>query len=798
MSEAALRPTVKEESSSITDRRLRLLAGLDLQNTRGIEIGPLASPIVRKSESDVRYVDHTDRASLVAKYAGDVNVDTKAIVDVDVIWGERTLAESFEDELGFDYVIASHVIEHVPDMVGWLREIAAVLRPGGRVHLAIPDKRYTFDHFRRTSSLAEVIGAYLERSRRPTPAQIFDQGAYFSQVDPTATLAGPLDPATHLSVPKLREALATATAVAQEAQYLDVHCWVFTPRSLLETLVALVDLGLLPFRCVAFHITEPGDLEMMLVLQTVDVDEPNAALKARQSFIEPLERLPSVDGAPAPSDEPCLAAALKSAPAPPIAGPIGGKGIRFPYSKDATRLLAGLKGLEVGGGAHNPFGLETINLDRSTVDDNACKQLEIEFCGEAMPVNVVAFGDALPFGDQSFDFVISSHVIEYFYDPVKALREWCRVSRRYVFIICPHKERAGEEDRQAAETTPSDLRHRMASKGDPAAFRHQTFWTMEGFISTLNPFLPAGWRLAFSRDPDDKVGNGFTVVFERRERRSLGSRIERALRFLTPRERRLEQSAAEFLSARRPDRGSTEGRMNQHADTFLELEALGQEIPPYRPTYAFKGQFINASHRAIASYPLKDSVLIQKKSHHRRGEPIPGWLRREDALKLYELAFFADGEVLEFGCHHGLSTSILAEAVRDSHRRRAIHTVDIVPAAIAATQQTLRNLGLHHLVETRCDDAIQAARTLAGEGRRFAFIFIDQDTSFPSVHGLCQELESLTRPGAFCLFHDINDVRNADPACTEYDAYCALMQGLSRDLFEFWGIYGCTALFRRQ
>ncbi len=107
-------------------------------------------------------------------------------------------------------------------------------------------------------------------------------------------------------------------------------------------------------------------------------------------------------------------------------------------------------------------------------------------------------------------------------------------------------------------------------------------------------------------------------------------------------------------------------------------------------------------------------------------------------------------------------------------------------------------LGLHCGVETRCDDAIQAARSLAGDGRRFAFVFIDQDTSFRSVHCLCHELASIAGPRAFCLFHDFNDARNADAACAEYEVYRAVTEGLSRDLFEFWGIYGCTALFRRR
>jgi SAM-dependent methyltransferase/predicted O-methyltransferase YrrM len=303
------------EPEWFTRRRERILAGLDLSRGRGIEIGALATPLVRKSEADIRYVDWADRDALAAKYAGDPNVDVAALVDVDCLWGERTLAECFPNDPGFDFVIASHVVEHVPDMIGWLQEISAVLRPGGRLYLAVPDRRYTFDYYRRTSGLAEFIGAYLTRARRPTPAQIFDQGAYFAQLDPASTTKITPDPAAHLNVAKLRQALEVAKAVATQPQYLDVHCWTFTPRSMLETLIALADLGLLPFRCHRFEPTRQLENEMVIVLEKLDGTDAGAA--ARLSFVAALDRLRSDDPRTAEAtDEPSLALAL-GAPAPP-------------------------------------------------------------------------------------------------------------------------------------------------------------------------------------------------------------------------------------------------------------------------------------------------------------------------------------------------------------------------------------------------------------------------------------------------------------------------------------------------
>lgn len=236
--------------------------------------------------------------------------------------------------------------------------------------------------------------------------------------------------------------------------------------------------------------------------------------------------------------------------------------------------------------------------------------------------------------------------------------------------------------------------------------------------------------------------------------------------------------------------------MHAHPDTFLELGELGSEIPGYEPNYPFSGEFVNASQRAISNYPRQDGVLIQKKNRRWFGEVIPGWLRCEDALKLYELAYFAEGDILELGSYHGLSTSIIAGAVRDSKRRSSIYTVDISDIALDETMRNIRALRLDKNVTAIRSDAHSAVSDFALNGQRFAFVFIDHAHDFQSVYGVCRELGNVVHRGAFCLFHDFNDFRNGDPDYEEYGVYQGVTQGLSHERFEFWGIYGCTGLYR--
>lgn len=282
-------------------RRQKLLGDIDPGTARGLEIGALTTPVVRKDEGTILYVDHATREELVAKYAGDLNVDTEQIVPVDAVWGDRTLKECFSGQPCFDYAIASHVVEHVPDMIGWLGEIAEVLRPGGHVILAVPDKRYCFDYLRQPTRLSELVDAWLRRNRRPMPAQLFDYNVNAVEVDMVAAWSGELKSSALRHYVSPRVALDCSTRSARDAVYIDAHCWVFTPRSLLTLLLEMVELDLLPYRCARFYEPERNTNEMVLVLERngEHPDTEAEKAKARDSFLTQLGRLSFEELAPA-------------------------------------------------------------------------------------------------------------------------------------------------------------------------------------------------------------------------------------------------------------------------------------------------------------------------------------------------------------------------------------------------------------------------------------------------------------------------------------------------------------------
>jgi SAM-dependent methyltransferase len=216
------------------------LHGLRLDGL-GLEIGPSHNPIAAGLPGvNAKVLDHMDQADLVKKYTS-LRVDTSRIQPVDYVWSGERYADLVGDER-FDWVIASHVIEHVPDIVGFINECAEVMAPEGVLSLVVPDKRETFDFYRPPAGLGPVVDAHLQSRRMSSPGAIAEFEMFIADYDGSPT-------------PRFMNPAAHAMAMMKRAEgghYVDIHAWVFTPSSFRLLMEDLHALGLLQLRECAF------------------------------------------------------------------------------------------------------------------------------------------------------------------------------------------------------------------------------------------------------------------------------------------------------------------------------------------------------------------------------------------------------------------------------------------------------------------------------------------------------------------------------------------------------------------
>lgn len=234
--------------------RTAFLRGQINTRGRGLEIGPSYNPLLPKSAGfNVETVDYADAVTLRAKYARNENVDASLIETVDhVLDGTRNLAEVVAKPAYYDYVVASHVIEHVPDLLGFVQSCEVLLRPGGVLLLAVPDKRHCFDVFQPPSTTGAVLQAHLERRSRPTPGAIFDDRAY--NLTRGGAIGWPIGGQAELrffaDLVQAREAFDFAQ---RTDDYIDVHIWRFVPSSFRLILRDLHEIGATGLRERSFY-----------------------------------------------------------------------------------------------------------------------------------------------------------------------------------------------------------------------------------------------------------------------------------------------------------------------------------------------------------------------------------------------------------------------------------------------------------------------------------------------------------------------------------------------------------------
>jgi SAM-dependent methyltransferase len=200
----------------------------------GLEIGALNRPLRVPPGATVRYVDRIPAAELRARYPEYAH---QWIVDPEVIDDAETLATV--PDASVDFVIANHVLEHLENPLGALNAWMRVVRAGGTVLLAVPDKRRTFDA-RRPSTPLEHLLADAQDGGTGTRAAHYAQ--WVELVEPGED------------------------AAALEAERRDIHFHVWALPDFARLLVALRDEHGFPFD---LELLQANGNEILVVLRRV-------------------------------------------------------------------------------------------------------------------------------------------------------------------------------------------------------------------------------------------------------------------------------------------------------------------------------------------------------------------------------------------------------------------------------------------------------------------------------------------------------------------------------------------------
>jgi len=91
----------------------------------------------------------------------DTNAATKFFIEKNK-WDYLTDATNlnFAKDSSVDFVVSSHLLEHISNPIKAILEWKRVLKKGGIIYSAVPNKKYTFDHKRKRTLLSHLINDY--------------------------------------------------------------------------------------------------------------------------------------------------------------------------------------------------------------------------------------------------------------------------------------------------------------------------------------------------------------------------------------------------------------------------------------------------------------------------------------------------------------------------------------------------------------------------------------------------------------------------------------------------------------
>jgi SAM-dependent methyltransferase len=271
--------------------RAKLLRKID-STKRILEIGPLASPnMTRRQAPHVFYADIRSTEEVRAYYKSDAAVRHDDIVPIDFVI-QGSYRDTFANTSQFDFVLATHVLEHIANPILFLTDIASILTEHGKLCLALPDKRYCFDYFRDPTGFRDWLDVFWNGQTQSARMAL----DYFFNYVPDN------DPLQILSKPPSSEPLHQISFAEVSDRYLkmksgdltDVHFWVFTDYSFLKLIYDLTRANLISFQLKDFYPTPFGRQEFNLVLQKNSRLQSDAQLR-NQYLLELESRMRSLN-----------------------------------------------------------------------------------------------------------------------------------------------------------------------------------------------------------------------------------------------------------------------------------------------------------------------------------------------------------------------------------------------------------------------------------------------------------------------------------------------------------------------
>ena len=214
-------------------RRQLIQQAIDFRQATILEIGAFDNPTFMRHEANVYYCDYFCKKELVKQYGKSRPERVNNAVNVDYVTKDINFQRHIEQK--FDLIVANHVLEHTPNMIGWLQNLSLILKENGLLFLSVPHKEYTFDKLRSSTSAWELIRNFEQNLQAPSIYQVADQLYYHRPIKAKDVWQKKYQSLTNKKrFNNIKQAFERAKNKINKDKYVDTHCNVFTYKSFIQ------------------------------------------------------------------------------------------------------------------------------------------------------------------------------------------------------------------------------------------------------------------------------------------------------------------------------------------------------------------------------------------------------------------------------------------------------------------------------------------------------------------------------------------------------------------------------------
>jgi SAM-dependent methyltransferase len=221
--------------------------------------------MVSKEEGwNVKYLDLVDTEVLIER-ARNKNANLADVPTIDYVYDPAHLISETVADAKFDFVVSSHVIEHIPDLILHFQDIGKILNPGGVYCFIVPDMALCFDAKKTPSSLGQLIEAFVVQHRQAPLSAMIDEFKYGVKLNNQGAWStqdsGNFTPKYDYIIGRIKKLLENPASSAN----WHGHIWRFTPDSFASIYADCQKLDLVELELIDIQPT--SKMEFLVVLQ---------------------------------------------------------------------------------------------------------------------------------------------------------------------------------------------------------------------------------------------------------------------------------------------------------------------------------------------------------------------------------------------------------------------------------------------------------------------------------------------------------------------------------------------------